>query len=308
VLIANYDEEGLLTGWGSGFFVDEGIVITNRHVVEGSLYHRVFAMGSDGKIDVTCDRILSRSGIKINLEDDIAYLRAYIECPHGTVYFADDDPGTDEAISILGFPQKGKLKDSLELVQVTGTVTGKSDGPWLKTDAFLDFGNSGGPVLKGDEVVGVAVAKRIDENGDFVDGLFVPVSEVMRGLEHANDPSFGYTPQRMQNNPAYARPVPGRNATDAECKASMGNGAARADSGGCRCLAGYRKNPAGTKCVTTQTSSTSSASSSLSSGLRATRSARSSSSSSVSSRRQRVRPPVKIPRRAVRSVPRASLH
>lgn len=267
-LIANYDSDGHFTGWGSGFFVDEGIVITNKHVIDDATYYRVFGLGADHVIDRNCYRTLTKSGVKINRDDDVAYMRAYLDCPHGTVYFANADPKAGDAISVLGFPFRTSFANSLVLSDVSGVVTGTGDGPWMTTDALLDFGNSGGPVVKDDKVVGVAVAKEVLADGTYVSGLFIPVSEIIRGLENANDPSFGYTPQMEQRNPAYQLPgLGGAAATTADCVRAMGDGAEAADNGQCRCKAGYHKDPTATMCAPNATSSRSASSSS---SLRAT--------------------------------------
>lgn len=280
--IALYDSDGKFTGWGTGFFVDEGIVITNKHVIEGGYYYRVYATGEDGKVNLTCYRTLGRTGVKINRDDDVAYVRSYVDCPHGAVYFASADPKPGDAIGILGYPSRGKLSESIVLSHSTGSVTGKdADGPWMTTDAYLDYGNSGGPVVKDDRVVGVAVAKEVTSGGTYLAGLFVPVSQILAGLENANDPSFGYTPQFLQNNPAYTQTFNGP-ATDDDCRVMLGDGGMAADSGGCKCGNGYKKDATGTMCVWAG-GSRSSSSSSVSSASSVSSSSSASSVSSVRS-------------------------
>lgn len=261
VFIGNYDRDGHFVGWGSGFFVDEGIVITNKHVIEGGHSYRIFSTGSDGTVDLACYKDIQKADVKVNLEDDIAYIRVYIHCPHGVVYFSSQDPGLGAEVSVIGYPQRGSFNESLKLSTTTGSVTSElSSGPWLETNAFIHFGNSGGPVVHNDRVVGVAVAKGVDRDGNFVTGLFVPVSVVRKGLEYANDSSFGYTPQILQDVPAY-RPSqnastdpfnpqrPGRRASNLECVRSLGNGGEATGAGGCRCRASYHKDPAGKACL-----------------------------------------------------------
>ncbi len=301
VFVANFDAEGKFAGWGSGFFVDDGIVVTNKHVIEGGTYYRVFATEANDSVDLDCYRDLTRSDVKINLEDDVAYMRVFIECPHGTVFFADHDPVTGESIGVLGYPSKGTLTESLNLTYGTGSVTGTTAGAWLKTDAYLHFGNSGGPVVQGDRVVGVAVAKSVDQNGNYLSGLFVPVSVIRRGLESANDSTFGYTPQQQQKNSAYQSsesetnrkrreaanpfdPVPaggGEIASDSDCRFSLGDGGEATGFGGCRCKEGYHQNAAATGCLTGPAPVSSSSSSAQSSSGTVVVPSSSSSSSSV---------------------------
>lgn len=260
VFIANYDRDGNFTGWGSGFFVDEGIVITNKHVIEGGQSYRIFSTGGDGTVDLSCYKDIQKSDVKINLEDDIAYIRVFINCPHGIVQFASADPGIGAKVSVIGYPHRGTVSDSLELSMTTGSVTGQSDGPWFKTNAFIHFGNSGGPVVHNDRVVGVAVAKAVDREGNYITGLFVPVSVVRKGLAYANNSTFGYTPQDDQEHPAYTNitftPVDpfnpqrsGHKASNIACVESLGSGGEATGAGGCRCRASYHKDPTGKMCL-----------------------------------------------------------
>jgi len=194
VFIANYSDAGSFLGWGSGFFVDEGIVVTNKHVIQDGDWYRVYATGSDDKVDLACFKKITRSDVKINLDDDVAYMRVFLGCEHGTMRFALD-PQEGDPVSVIGYPFRETIEASMELSVTSGEVTGYTYEGWLGTDAPLDFGNSGGPVVNDSEVVGVAVAKGVDAAGNYVTGYFIPSSVILDGLLYANDSRFGYTPQ-----------------------------------------------------------------------------------------------------------------
>jgi hypothetical protein len=283
VFISSYDFRGRLLLRGSGFYVDEGIIITNKHVIDGAArYYRIFTTGENETVDFTCYQDITRSDVKVNLVDDIAYLRAFINCPHSSVFFADSDPKLGVKIGVLGYPAIAGFtltyNEGAVLEQVQGGTIFKSyDGMWFKTDAQIHGGNSGGPVIEeGGRVVGVAVASHKDENGYAIDGYFVPVSEILRGLTQANDSSFAYTPQIRQRNIAYEEntepakpvvqertyedlfnPVPavGTVASKSDCIQSLGEGAEQtgymhADQGdGCRCKPSYHPNEGKTMCL-----------------------------------------------------------
>ncbi len=196
VMIANYanDEGKTFLGWGSGFFVDEGIVVTNKHVIEGGDWYRVYPTGADFTIDKTCSKNITKSDVKINLDDDVAYMRVFLPCEHSVVKFAQD-PQEGDPSWIVGYPFRESYEQSLTLVATTGKVTGTSELGWMKTSAAMDFGNSGGPVANESGVIGVAVAKGVNADGDYVTGYFIPASEIEKGLLYANDSRFGYNPQ-----------------------------------------------------------------------------------------------------------------
>jgi hypothetical protein len=283
VMIALFDQDGHFVGWGSGFYVDEQIVVTNKHVINGGLYYRVYATGDDGSVDMDCFRNLTRSDVKINLDDDVAYLRAPLLCTHGTMYFAKSDPVKGDTLGILGFPFKGTFKDSLHQSLTSGKMTGTdTKSGWMTTDAFVDFGNSGGPVVKDDLVQGVVVAKDIDMNGNFLYGLFIPASQVLRGLLYANDSKFGYIPQAQQNNPSYQTPIKTGPMSDADCSLLLGEGGRAADNGDCKCILGYKRDASGLMCVRIGSASSASSSSSFSSSSKSSASSLSSRSSASS--------------------------
>ncbi len=199
VFIANYDQDKNFLGWGTGFFVDEGIVVTNKHVIAGGDWYRVLATGADGAVDFSCGKNITKSDVKVNLDDDVAYMRVFLPCDHGIVHFAED-PETGDLSYVVGYPYRGTVQASLTLLTTTGSVTGMSRFEWMKTSAPLDFGNSGGPVVNDTGVIGVAVAKGVDEHGEYVTGYFIQSSVIERGLLYANDSRFGYTPQTSKSS------------------------------------------------------------------------------------------------------------
>lgn len=276
VLIISYDAEGDILGRGSGFFVDEGIIVTNIHVIDGyARYYRIYSTGLDGEFDSSCYKDITRSDIKLNLEDDIAYIRAYINCPHTSVYFASEDPKIGSQISVYGYPALGdSFYSTFEMIRNDGEIISEFPakvglkeyrGPWLLTDALIHSGNSGGPVVQDGKVVGIAVASHQDSSGIAIDGVFIPVSIIVSGLENANNSTFGYTPQQDQKNFVYVEPEPEfpygeagdpfnplrkmTIATNSTCDESLGHGGEATGTGGCRCKATYHQNAAKTACV-----------------------------------------------------------
>ena len=262
VFIANYDSKGSYIGWGSGFFVDEGIVITNKHVIEGATYYRIFSTDADDKVDISCYKDIGRTDVKINLDDDVAYIRVYVNCPHGIVQFADRDPLRGEKIGVIGYPNQGTLSESMNLVISTGSVTGEIRDSWLRTDAYIHFGNSGGPVVQDGFVVGVAVAKSLNTDGTYAAGYFVPTSIIIEGLLNANNSTFGYTTQDLQKNNGYQKepetfgtvgdpfdPIrKTERAYNGDCMRSLGEGAEATGYSGCECKPSYHVGTSGKTC------------------------------------------------------------
>jgi len=200
VFIVNYNEDNQFKGWGSGFFVDEGIVVTNKHVIEAGDWYRVYATGADEKVDMMCYKKITKSDVRINLDDDVAYMRVFLDCDHGVLDFGDD-AWEGDSVSVMGYPYRGSAAASQELAVTSGTVNGFDDvDGWVLTDAPMDIGNSGGPVVSNGDVVGVAVAKGVDEDGNYVTSYYIPGSVILNGLLYANDSRFGYTPRSRSSS------------------------------------------------------------------------------------------------------------
>lgn len=133
---------------GSGFFVSTDEVVTNAHVVEG------------------CIELTTADGSALVLksqdrEEDLALLR-YGGASNAYLSIApDSDVGLGEQVFALGYPLYGTLGKQLNFTSgVVSATQGINDDPdWFTLTAPLQPGNSGGPVLNGDQqVVGVAVA------------------------------------------------------------------------------------------------------------------------------------------------------
>ena len=161
--------------WGSGTVVgNEFTVLTNFHVIESisecpnaklevwtvsalderpSPTHNAVVLGKDETADLAILRITPKSLSAPLLRP--APLRS------GTT--------VGEEIFIIGFPNIGGSSITISKGIVSGYT--KSDGvSWIKTDASISGGNSGGAAVntKG-ELVGVPTMASASENGDVVD-------------------------------------------------------------------------------------------------------------------------------------------
>ena len=171
------------SGSGSGFLVDGlGHVVTNHHVIDGAT--GITVRLSDG-------RILDATRVGTSPADDLAVVRvdALEMGDIEPLVLADsDDVGPGQMAIAVGSPFR-----RLGTVTV-GVVSGRGQGPasvldrpiadMIQTDAALNFGNSGGPLLsaKG-EVIGVNTSVRQGSEGSagYRVGFAVP-SNVLRDL------------------------------------------------------------------------------------------------------------------------------
>jgi len=155
---------------GSGFAIDDHTLVTNRHVVADSATLEISTY--DGR-DV---RAQTASTAELA---DLALVRTVDTLP-ASAGLAATDPMPGTPVTVVGYPRGSRLTIT------TGTVIGATTDPLhanlgevLVTDAQVDLGSSGSPVLDdAGHVVGVVYAKG-DDGSSFV----VPVSTLRAMLD-----------------------------------------------------------------------------------------------------------------------------
>jgi len=165
---------------GSGVIIDEdGYVLTNLHVVRRA--SRVWVKLSDG-------REFEARPIVGTTRSDVALLKLITkggEKFKAVRFGRDDDLLLGETVLALGNPFGLGGSVSRGILSSKNRRAPKEDEPldvadWLQTDAPINFGNSGGPLvnLRG-ELIGLNVA--IYEEGRGI-GFAIPVKQVMEAL------------------------------------------------------------------------------------------------------------------------------
>ncbi len=189
--ILNYQKKAgktdpVLAGSGSGFiYTDDGYIITNQHVVEGadmlkvSLYDgqtvEATLVGSDVQTDVAVLSIEAGTALKALPIGDSSAARV------GEFVLAIGDPISADELS--GSVTFGIVSALSREINIEGFVN-----EYLQTDAAVNPGNSGGPLINmRGEVIGVTSAKYtsagIDEFGQNISsegiGFALPINNVM---------------------------------------------------------------------------------------------------------------------------------
>ena len=136
---------------GTGFFVSRsGHIITNYHVIEGCDAVKVSFAGDQIKAKI----------LAIDKMNDLAILKSKIT-PLQVYSVATEDASLLENIIIAGYPLGKEVSSSIKTSKGSITsLSGYGDNfSEFQTDAALNQGNSGGPIMnqKGN-VIGVAVA------------------------------------------------------------------------------------------------------------------------------------------------------
>ena len=179
-----------LYGSGTGFVVSsEGYILTNAHVVEGAhkVTVKVFGeqeereatlIGSDTETDIAVLKVESKELQPLKLGDsDVIRVGEYV--------LAIGNPlSTDELANTITFGIISATKREVTIDNYTNT--------YFQTDAAINFGNSGGPLINlSGEVVGMNSAKTItagyDDLGNAVSaegiGFALPINQVKKIME-----------------------------------------------------------------------------------------------------------------------------
>ena len=187
------DNKIVPAGSGSGFAISKkGHLITNFHVVEGCDLNKVHHNGSifDANI-IAVDKINDIALIKINKSFNQIFP------------VSEQDVALLEEVIVAGYPLGRHISSSIKTHKgVITSLSGAGDNySNFQTDAAINQGNSGGPIInqKGN-VVGIAVATWVEEG---VQGVHFGIkSSTLKTFASANGLSFASPNFRDQSNKA----------------------------------------------------------------------------------------------------------
>src|SRR6202161_1446791 len=182
-------DDGVTASLGSGFVVRaDGLIVTNRHVIVGA--RKVHVHLPDGR-DVTAD-IVGTDALT-----DIALSRISAGTLPALRRGSSEDVSVGDAVIAIGNPFG--LGQSVSAGIVSARARALEDDPYinfLQTDAAINRGNSGGPLLTADgTVVGVTSAIFSPSAGSVGLGFAIPaetVAAIVRQLEAKGRVERGY--------------------------------------------------------------------------------------------------------------------
>lgn len=159
------------SGSGSGFYLkSQSVFVTNYHVIEGNKHVSIENQSQD--------RFLANV-VYINPDADLAFLRTETYTPNTHIPFETvEEVRSRDQVFVLGFPF------GMPFTITEGIVSNEKqllDGRnYIQTDAAVNPGNSGGPVLNANGVlVGVTTAKFTEADNV---GFAIPAKVVMDKL------------------------------------------------------------------------------------------------------------------------------
>jgi len=197
--------------YASGFIVDtSGIIVTNKHVIDGAI--EVIVQFADG--DRAPARLLAAAAMV-----DLAVLKVDVGHPLPALKWDDSDAlQVGDPVLTIGNPLGIGLSVSAGIV--SGLNRDLQDSPfdsYIQTDATINHGNSGGPLIDHDgSVAGVDTALyNPEENGGFIGiGFAIPSNTAKFVVGHLLDPAhpkpgwLGFTLQDMTEELSLAFGLP----------------------------------------------------------------------------------------------------
>lgn len=175
------DNKVVAAGSGSGFFVlKNGTVITNYHVIEGCDVNKITYKGSQSEAKV----------LSIDKVNDIAILKTNIN-PAAVFSVSNEDVSLLEDVIVAGYPLGKQISSAIKTHKgVVTALAGAGDNySYFQTDAAINQGNSGGPIInqKGN-LVGIAVQTWMEEG---VQGVHFGIkSSTLKTFASANGLKF----------------------------------------------------------------------------------------------------------------------
>jgi serine protease Do len=166
-------------GTGAGFIIDAtGAILTNHHVVDGA--ERINVRLADG-------RTLRATAVGSDLETDIALLQVESPDPLPVAPLGDSDTlRVGEWVVAIGNPLSYEHTVTVGVVSFIGRkLFDTSLDRYIQTDAAINFGNSGGPLISAHgEVIGINAA--ISSRASNI-GFAVPINQAKAILAQLRD-------------------------------------------------------------------------------------------------------------------------
>ena len=168
-------------GSGSGFFVSsDGHIITNHHVINGCNTTKVSFKGNQIEAQI----------LAVDKMNDIAILKTNIK-PDSIFPISNEDVSLLEDVVVAGYPLGKQVSSAIKTHKgVVTALAGAGDNySNFQTDASINAGNSGGPIMnqKGN-IVGIAVATWVQ---DGVQGVHFGIkSSTLKTFANSNSLKF----------------------------------------------------------------------------------------------------------------------
>ena len=172
----------LVMGAGSGFVIDKtGYILTNNHVIEGATEIQVWLAGMDDLGNGLTAKVV---GTDVLTDTALIQLTEMPESPLAVSKFGDSSQiAAGDWVMAIGNPFSLANTVTVGVVSAVGrqqqTAVANRSSEMIQTDAAINRGNSGGPLLNlRGEVVGINTQIVSDGGGNLGIGFATPINTV----------------------------------------------------------------------------------------------------------------------------------
>lgn len=182
-------------GIGSGFIINEdGYILTNYHVVELAISNNT----KDVTVILSTGEEVAAKVVNYDQNRDIAMIKLADGTKVPAVAELGDSDGlyVGQEVVAIGTPLGKNFAQTLTKGIVSGvnrnlTTEGGNTGDYIQTDAAINSGNSGGPLIntKG-EVIGINTAKLSGQSETTIEGMgfAIPINDAKDRIESLSKP------------------------------------------------------------------------------------------------------------------------
>jgi len=159
-------------GTGSGFYIADGLLLTNQHVIAGY---------SDVKIRFFGGHEVPGFVISSNAKRDVALVKTDSQSVRGLPLRLERPPETSP-VYVIGSP-RGQEREGTITAGIVSAFRDTDEGPLIQSDVAITFGNSGGPMFddKGN-VAGISVSIYAPEGVQMGLNYFIPIADALKTL------------------------------------------------------------------------------------------------------------------------------
>jgi S1-C subfamily serine protease len=192
--------EGQRSITGSGCIIEGKRVLTNAHVVADATFIQVKRAGQAKKFTAEVDVVAHECDLAVLKVKDPSFFAGAAALEIG------DLPAVRDKVATYGFPEGGEelgiTEGVVSRVELQEYTHSNAQLLSCQIDAAINPGSSGGPVIKGNKVVGVAF--QAATQGENI-GYMVPASVIRHFLEDIKDgrydgiPGMGISFQGVEN-------------------------------------------------------------------------------------------------------------
>lgn len=185
---------------GSGCVIEGNRILTNAHVVSDQTYIQVLRAGEVEKYTARVEHVAHDCDLALLTVPDEKFFQDVSPVPLGPT------PRLRDQVSVYGFPIGGTKLSITEGVVSRIEVKRYSHSDrnllGMQIDAALNPGNSGGPVIRNEAIVGVAF--QVNRQGESL-GYVIPMQVIERFLTDVKDgrydgvPLLGFSFQKLES-------------------------------------------------------------------------------------------------------------